>query len=243
MLKAYKPKILSTYLHHHISCRVRQYFAGVRIIGLAPVLRTISQAPVLFIATHSAFWDALVIAWLSHDILKIDAYAWMDANNLNRLPFFRWLGAFGVQRNRADVVAAMHYATDLLHMPKCALWIFPQGMERPLSVRPLGFLGGSAALARHQPRAQVIPVVMRYEHAQAPKPWLHVAFGEPLSLKHTKQTHEHAVLSVLAWQDADICAKSPVAADYQQVWSTRELPGHEPLATRFLAWVARYLLP
>ena len=241
MLKAYKPQILSAYLYQHVTYRVRQSFAGVRIMGLAPVLQAVSQGPVLFIAAHSAFWDALVIAWLSQNILQADAYAWMDANNLKRLPFFRWLGAFGVYRHPADVLAAMRYATQLLHGPKRVVWIFPQGMERPLSIRPLGFLGGSAVLARRSPTATVIPVVMRYEHGQAPKPWLHVAFGEPVLAHHSKQTHEQAVISLLAQQDADICAEPKSAADYQQVWSTRELPGNEPWSTRFLAWVARCL--
>ena len=56
-----------------------------------------ADAPVLIIANHSSWWDSLLALWLSESELPgSQAYGMMDASNLKRFRFFRWIGCFGV---------------------------------------------------------------------------------------------------------------------------------------------------
>ena len=52
---------------------------------------------------------------LVHRCHALDAYVWMRADSWRRLPFFRHVGAFGVDGSRpADVLAGLRYARALL---------------------------------------------------------------------------------------------------------------------------------
>ena len=42
---------------------------------------------------------------------------------------------------KPDGASAMRYAARLLDRPRRLVWIFPQGAERPVTLRPLGRMG------------------------------------------------------------------------------------------------------
>lgn len=136
----------------------------------------------VFVANHSAWWDSLVLMWLSTYAFPpspTDGHALMDARNLRRFPFFQRLGVFGVDLDSAqDRAAIVDYAATLLSGPGKHVWIFPQGAERPFT-EPLDFKPGAARMA-HKALTPVVPMAIRYEHGRLPKPTLYVAFGEPL---------------------------------------------------------------
>jgi 1-acyl-sn-glycerol-3-phosphate acyltransferase len=123
-----------------------------------------------------------VILFLSVRVLRLDAYAMMDAANLRRLTFFARVGAFGVDLDDPfDGARAVRYAAKLLNAPGRLVWIFPQGREVPVTARPLGFKRGSAEIARVAKGAAVIPAAIRYEHGKAPRPTIYVSFGSPIA--------------------------------------------------------------
>lgn len=126
--------------------------------------------------------------------LAVDGYALMDAVNLRRLPFFALVGAVGVDRKSpVDGVRALRYAASLLSgagevhqqnssaAPSRLLWIFPQGEERASTMRPLGFEGGAALLAKLVPSARVVPVSFRYEPGATALGRLFIDFGDALT--------------------------------------------------------------
>ncbi|MFO0631036.1 MAG: lysophospholipid acyltransferase family protein [Polyangiales bacterium] len=119
--------------------RLRRTFSSVRVQGL-DALRALTDAePLVVVSNHTAWWDPLVVLYLQ-ELLANETYAMMNAQNLERLPFFALVGAFGVDvANPADGASAMRYAARLLDRPRRLVWIFPQGAERPVTLRPLGF--------------------------------------------------------------------------------------------------------
>ncbi len=161
----------------------------------------------LVVCNHTSWWDPIVAIWLCRRVLRVDAYAMMDAKNLCRLPFFAKVGAFGVDLDDPrDGARAMRYAVKLLRKPRTLVWIFAQGRETPITLRPLGFREGSAHIASLAPRAALAHVALRYEHGSAPEPtlWIaaHVAPTEERSLRVDTSALERDVTHELDRIDA-----------------------------------------
>jgi 1-acyl-sn-glycerol-3-phosphate acyltransferase len=182
MIAADKSRWIAGWLARDAESRVKKTFGTVRARGLSELRAEVARGPVLVVSNHTAWWDPIVLQYVCVRVLKADPYALMDAKNLARLPFFRKVGAFGVDlESPEDGVRAMRYAATLLDAPGRLVWIFPQGKEVPITVRPLGFRAGSAEIARIAKRARVIPAAMRYEHGAEPRPDLWLSFGAALA--------------------------------------------------------------
>ena len=234
MLRAHKIAWFERLFTRHCGRMLRGQFAGVRVLGLPRVQRALAAGPLLLAANHVAFWDGILITWLSNALLQAEGYAWMDGNNLRGLAFFRLLGAFGVRPGRAtDTARAMRYAQQLLSGPGRHVWLFPQGRERPVSVRPLGLQRGSAHLMRRCPQATLLPVALRYEFGAGMRPWVHVAFGEPFAGEHQVHTHAAALEAVLAEQEADLL--QPTAHGREFLRRGAAAPGWPTRLLSFLA--------
>ena len=165
----------------------------MRVRGLDRLRSLLAEDAVLVVSNHTSFWDALVVLEIGTRLVRAETYAMMDAKNLERLPFFALVGAFGVNRSSArDGARAVRYAASLLDRSGRLVWIFPQGEETPVTTRPLGFQRGSALVARLAPRARVVPVALRYEHGELAQADLYVSIGDP-----TDDDHERAVIAEL----------------------------------------------
>ncbi|AKT37314.1 uncharacterized protein CMC5_014460 [Chondromyces crocatus] len=182
MIPARKGRWFNAWFSGHARGKIHGTFSEVWIHGLAEARALAAEAPLLLLANHTSWWDPLVILHLSQHVLEVDGHAMMDAKNLRRLPFFAKVGAFGVDlESPADGAAAIKYAVKLLDRPGRAVWVFPQGRERPAGERPLGFRPGAAEIARVARRARVVPVGLRYELGAEEQPKLYVSFGAPVA--------------------------------------------------------------
>jgi 1-acyl-sn-glycerol-3-phosphate acyltransferase len=147
--------------------------------GLDAARAHAAEAPLLVVSNHTSWWDPLVALHVSTHMLGMAGHAMMDAKNLRRLPFFALVGAFGVDRdNPTDGAAVIRYAARILETPGNLVWVFPQGMERPVTERPLGFRAGSGEVARVAKKAKVLPVGLRYEFGRTERPTMWISFGE-----------------------------------------------------------------
>ena len=209
MIPAKKSQIFDAWFARHARGRFARSFEAVRVRGLEGLRATTREAPVLVVSNHTSWWDPLVTLLVSHAV-GTDGYALMDAKNLRRLPFFARVGGFGVDLTDAtDGAAAIRYAAKLLDRPGRLVWIFPQGTERPITARPLRFMGGSAAIARVARRARVVPVALRYELGPTERPTLYVAIGGAVPMERdvsaARAQHEAAVERGLADIDEALC--------------------------------------
>lgn len=162
----------------YVARRLRRQFFDVRLSGLEGLQQLVDRGPMILACNHVAWWDPLLLVHLDR-ILGSDGYCLMDQENLEKLPFFRWVGAIPIDRRSKhaayrDVIAA----GQLLNAPRRILAIFPQGEQRPFHL-PLQFKSGIAALAA-QTGAPVVPLAVRYDFLDAPRQVVHLKASDPL---------------------------------------------------------------
>jgi 1-acyl-sn-glycerol-3-phosphate acyltransferase len=159
---------------------LRRQFAGIHVRGICVQLVANPQ-PTIYVANHVALWDGGLASYLTHTFCKQDPFLMTAEQAMN--PLFTWGGAFGV--NQSDPISAarsVHYAVGLLQkVPRCGLWVFPQGLIYPFSRRPLGFQPGVAYIAKRVNNVLLVPVTFYYSFAVNLRPEAFVSFGEPFS--------------------------------------------------------------
>jgi 1-acyl-sn-glycerol-3-phosphate acyltransferase len=96
VIAASKNRWFNAWFARNARSRIQRTFGRVLVSGLAETRAVIQGTPVLVVANHTTWWDALVALYASELLLGCDGYALMDAANLRRVPFFRRVGAFGV---------------------------------------------------------------------------------------------------------------------------------------------------
>ena len=179
MIRARRVDWFNTWFSGHARSRIRNTFGEVRVRGLDAAQKVAAEGPVLVVSNHTSWWDPLVALHVSTHMLGMAGHAMMDAKNLRRLPFFALVGGFGVELgNSKDGAAVIRYAAELLDAPKNLVWVFPQGAERPIHERPLGFRRGAGEIARIAPKAKVLPIGLHYEFGGMERPTLWVSFGD-----------------------------------------------------------------
>lgn len=240
MIPAAKSALLQALLLFDTVRRMRGRFEAVRVAGLEGARARLAESPLLVVSNHTAWWDPLVALLVSARLLGADGYALMDAKNLRRLPFFRGIGAFGVDLDDpADGARAIRYAAKLLRDPGRLVWVFPQGEERPITRRPLGFRPGSAEIARVARRVAVLPVAIRYEQGASERPTLYVSLGEPVppggSAEAQRAAQEQAVERELARIDDALVRRDESAFPVVVRGARGALL---PLLERALAWLS-----
>jgi 1-acyl-sn-glycerol-3-phosphate acyltransferase len=242
MIEARPSSLFASWFSWSADRRLRRTFGVGRMAGLAALRAAFVDAgAVLVMSNHTSWWDPIVAIWLCRRVLRVDAYAMMDAKNLRRLPFFAQVGAFGVDLDDPrDGARAMRYAAKLLRKPRTLVWIFAQGRETPITLRPLGFREGSAHIARLAPRAALAYVALRYEHGSAPEPSLWIAARVEPSAERSRDattaTLERNVTEQLDRIDAEIIRNEHT--DFEKVWERGRSPW-QAIATWLLVLVTR----
>ncbi|MEJ7733234.1 MAG: lysophospholipid acyltransferase family protein [Polyangiaceae bacterium] len=243
--------------------RMARTFRDLRIAGLEETRALAARGPLLIVANHTSWWDALYVLVLSQRLLAVDGYAFMEGENLRRLPFFAKVGAFGVDtRVPGDAAAGVRHAARLLDRAGRVVWIFPQGRERPITERPPRFERGARTIARLARGARTVPLALRYEFGEDERPTAWASFGPPLPVEEglARDAHQHQARAVEGELDrieravrAALPAplSGPGAPSGSEVLASVDegrpfviLPGRPPsawaaLATRILAWLTR----
>lgn len=141
--------------------------------------------PVILFGNHSAWWDAHLPMAANEERWHRDGYVMVEDTQLARYGFFRYAGAFSV--NRHDGRSAMQsvaYAVDrLTEAPNRMLLIFPQGEILANDVRPLKFFPGISHIVKKAAQAgpvALLPFALRYEFIGEQKPDAFISVGEPL---------------------------------------------------------------
>ncbi|GAA1772072.1 lysophospholipid acyltransferase family protein [Luedemannella helvata] len=161
---------------------LRRHFARVLVRAEGP-LPDPAAGPVIAYANHPSWWDGYLAYAVDRLVLRdrFRGYLMVDEPQLVRYPFFRWVGAFSVDRDapRSAAASVAYAASELAAGPARLLWIFPQGRLTPQEHRPLRVARGAAMIARRAGGATLWPVALRYEFGNRQRPDALVRLGVP----------------------------------------------------------------
>jgi chlorobactene lauroyltransferase len=181
MIEAEKHKTIEAVFAAINRRMLRRAFNSLRLSGGGHVGALDRNLPMIFYGNHSCWWDGLIEFFLGREEFGVDSYLMMDEEQLTRYRFFRWIGAFSVNRNSPrEAVASMRYAISLFDRPNRVLWIYPQGVMKPNDARPLAFYPGIGRIVQALGSAQVVPIVHRYEFLMEQRPDALMSLGKPL---------------------------------------------------------------
>jgi len=160
--------------------RVARGLDGLWVSGLAEARAALAQRPLIFVANHVAWWDALLLLPLD-DALGGTGWAVMDSRNLRSLPFLGWVGALPLDRSspQRSRECLQSYA-DLLDRPGRGIWVFPQGRQRPAHLRPLDLKTGLSVMHARRP-VDLVVVSIDYVFLERSRPAAIVRFSAPIA--------------------------------------------------------------
>lgn len=158
----------------------RRRLRAVLLTGLPEGLP--AGRPLLLAANHVSWWDAFLLREV-HRALRPAAplYTVMRLRELERIPFFRWTGAVGIEPAfPATVLAALRFLRERVQeRPDSVVLFFPQGRIWPSHRRPLGFRRGVELFARRLAPV-VLPVAIHLEPLSTAAPTAFLSVGEPV---------------------------------------------------------------
>jgi 1-acyl-sn-glycerol-3-phosphate acyltransferase len=182
MLRARKNRFLNGLIYRLLmKPALRSTFHAVRMRQAEPLPEI--APPLIVFGNHSAWWDAHLPMAANEERWHSDGYVMVEEEQLSRYAFFRYCGAFSVNRcDPRSAMASLNYAVDTLTGgPRRMLLIFPQGEIRANDVRPLRFQQGSGhivrkVLARGSP-CWLYPMALRYEFIGEQRPDAFISVG------------------------------------------------------------------
>ncbi len=159
--------------------RIARHLDGLWVSGLDEARAALAARPLIFAANHVAWWDALLLLPLDEALGGL-GWAMMDSRNLHRLPFLGWVGALPLDRSSPERSrACLQSSAALLDRPGRAVWIFPQGRQRPAHLRPLDLKPGLQTLHAASD-VDLVSVSIDYVFLERARPAAVVRFSPPI---------------------------------------------------------------
>lgn len=195
-------------------------FSFSRLLGQG--VKAIPDKPVLFIANHSSWWDGLVFFYLNRTIWHHDIHMMMHEEGLRKHSFFRYLGAFSINRQKPkEILTSLQYAEALLKQGKSVV-LFPQGDEFHLETRPLAFQAGAAYLIEHCPEVPIVPLSFYYSFGHQQKPELWIQQHQPIrtsTLEHMTRKEKTLYLQQLSTEQLDSLRNTVISENSDAFYS------------------------
>jgi chlorobactene lauroyltransferase len=203
LIKANKnivPERMFSVYNKHI---LKKHFHRILLKGTDYINGRDKNIPSIMFGNHSNWWDGFLAFYLSYDLWKTDIYLMMDLKQMRKYRFFKWLGAFSVNRESArESYESVKYASELVKDRKTMLWIFPQGEMLPNDIRPLRFQNGLSKLLEITGKVNLFPVAFNYEFIMEQRPEVFINVSESITVdekspKQEKTEYLNKVLTAL----------------------------------------------
>lgn len=138
--------------------------------------------PLVVFANHPGWWDGVAFMLLSRALFPgRPMFIPMEAAALDRYPFMRRLGVFGIETGSArGAIAFLRTARDVLAAPERMLWINAPGRFSDVRERPVPIAPGMTRLPEFAPEALFLPLALDYPFWTERKPEMLAAFGTPV---------------------------------------------------------------
>lgn len=116
-------KFFRWFFSRYIKVLIRRNFQAVNYNSITVA----ADRSVLLVANHFSWWDGFILYYLNAKLLKKNFHIIVLKETMQKVKFFKYLGAFSVSRNSRKIVDALAYAARLLNDPQNIVVIFPQG--------------------------------------------------------------------------------------------------------------------
>jgi 1-acyl-sn-glycerol-3-phosphate acyltransferase len=180
MLPAKKNRLIKELFTLYHSRLLRKHFYQIHLAGEEYLTKINSSLPVIIYSNHSNWWDGFIAFLLSSRRWKADDYIIMDLEQMKKYSFFKYLGAFSVNRGGGkDAIETIEYAAELLNKTNRYLWIFPQGLMQVQDTKPIRFYSGLVKIAERLKGVNLLPVTIRYEFLLEQRPEVFIKIAEP----------------------------------------------------------------
>ncbi|WP_454804097.1 lysophospholipid acyltransferase family protein [Mucilaginibacter phyllosphaerae] len=123
MIYPQKNKLITWFFHNYILRIVQSNFQEVKFNAVA----VDKDRSVLFLANHFSWWDGFLMYYLNQKVFKKRFHVMVIEETVQKVSFFKYMGAFSVSKNSRQMLASLDYAADLLCDPQNLVLIFPQG--------------------------------------------------------------------------------------------------------------------
>lgn len=144
-----------------------------------------SKSKTVYYLNHHSWWDGLIPFLLNEYRFHQQARALMEDKQMEKYPFFKWIGAFSINREDSrKAITSLRYAVKSFQRENASLFIYPEGSITPAG-SPINFEGGLAWLHNKLVGVDFVPVGIYMHTIRHDKPELHLHIGEPISPKKT----------------------------------------------------------
>lgn len=159
------------------------HFAGVHVASIEPATADDERA-LLLTANHVSWWDGFLLRAVQRRLRSRSRLTTViAAAQLARFPFFRLMGAIGVDRNSVGSVRTLLTtiaSTRQSQGSATTVAYFPQGRIWPSTVRPLGVQSGVLSVAKRLAPVTIQPVALHIEPLTTMRPHAFVLLGRPI---------------------------------------------------------------
>lgn len=162
---------------------VRRHFHAVRLSAASAPLPP-TDAPVLVVLNHPAWWDPMICFVLSREFGDgREHFGAIDAVAVRKYQFFTRLGFFGIDPDSVRGAAEfLRTGQAILTGSNRVLWVTAQGRFTDVRVRPLGLRSGVGHLAARLESGSVLPVALEYTFWTERTPEALVRIGPALDI-------------------------------------------------------------
>jgi 1-acyl-sn-glycerol-3-phosphate acyltransferase len=138
MIYPKKNPIIFWTMHYYVKWIVGRHFHEL----LFNKIETDDNRSILLIANHYSFWDSLILYCVNTLLFKKKMYIMILEETARENVFFKYAGAFSINKKSKDMLASLDYAAKLLDDPQNMVLIFPQGKLYPNFVNDINFEKG-----------------------------------------------------------------------------------------------------
>jgi 1-acyl-sn-glycerol-3-phosphate acyltransferase len=137
---------------------------------------------VLLLANHFSWWDAFLLYFVFAKLTGKKLHVMVLEDTMKKQWFFKYIGAFSVNKTPHGVINALNYAAQLLNDPQNLVLIFPQGKLCSNFVNEVQFEKGVMKIMDQAAgRFQLIYAAAFVENLQYEKPMANVYLSIPVN--------------------------------------------------------------
>jgi 1-acyl-sn-glycerol-3-phosphate acyltransferase len=123
MLYPQKNKFIRWLFHHYILNLVKRNFRQVNF----NFIEVSKNKSVLLLANHFSWWDGFLLYYINQKVFRKQFHVMVREETVQKVSFFKYMGAFSVNKNTREILTSLDYAAKLLNDPENLVLIFPQG--------------------------------------------------------------------------------------------------------------------